>query len=163
MGIFRELKLKDQIFISFEAIQHPALVDFGGSLDINEPQLQLIDSTLSIDQGRLASYNILTRVKDGKLQLHPASFDLNTEGHRVLIRESCQNYPGRIVKSAESLKLTTPKLLLLPSDYDVQKIGKLVNHPSFITVEGEESYTLVLVPEKLIHNKGELSHGKFWS
>ena len=129
-------------------------------MNINEPQLQPIDSTLSIELGRLASYSTETRVNDSRLELHPASFRLNTEGRIVLVRESCQNNQGRIVKTAESLNLTAPKLLLLPSGYDVDKIGTLVNHPSFITVEGEESYSLVLVPENFTYNKGELSHGK---
>ena len=106
---------------------------------------------------KLAKIRQTIKFTNGKLFLHRSDFVLNTITKSKLIPQYYKNRSGHLLNFNSLLHLTQPKIHLIRSDYNIRKQGALLNYPSQMSVEDEESYTLVRIPEVFIHNTGQLS------
>ena len=136
----------------------PKLADgFDNTLSVNEPKLELITAHLSMKPAKLADIRQTIKLTNGKMFLHRSDFVLKTITKSKVIPQYYKNRPGHLINFNSLVHLTQPKIHLIRSDYNIRKQGVLLNYPNQLSVEDEESYTLVRIPEEFIHNTGQLS------
>ena len=136
----------------------PKLADgVDNTLRVNEPKLELITAHLSMKPAKLADIRQTIKLTSGKMIFHRSDFDLRTITKSKLIPQYYKNRPGHLLNFNNVIHLTQPKIHLIKSDYNIRKQGALLNYPNQMSVEDEESYTLVRIPEVFIHNTGQLS------
>ena len=106
---------------------------------------------------KLGNIRQTIKLTNGKMFLHRSDFVLKTITKSKVIPQYYKNRLGHLLNFNSLLHLTQPKIHLIRSDYNIRKQGALLNYPNQMSVEDEESYTLIRIPEVFIYKTGQLS------